>query len=169
MKSGRRLVFIDVEASGLGPQSWPIEVAWVNLDGAAAATLIQPHPDWSMQAWMASAEALHGLTPDQVYREGAPVASIASNLNDTLHDATVISDAPAFDGFWLGRLFEAADLAPAFGLTDWMAALAPFGRASRLASAVERAATHAPRTHRALADARHLRAVYREIAGLGMD
>ena len=46
-----RFVFLDFEASGLGPQSWPIEldVSWItpDLKVETYANLIKPSDDWA--------------------------------------------------------------------------------------------------------------------------
>lgn len=47
--SSLRILFIDVEASGLGIGSWPVEVAWAWIDNTGGvqsdAILIRPDPD----------------------------------------------------------------------------------------------------------------------------
>jgi len=55
-----RIGFLDVEASGLGPDSFPIEIGWAILGGPAGSVLIKPAPDWSQDAWDETAEDLHG-------------------------------------------------------------------------------------------------------------
>ena len=47
------LVFIDFEASGLGPGTWPIEVglAWIENGGVRTwSSLIRPEADWDPDA-----------------------------------------------------------------------------------------------------------------------
>jgi len=102
----RRLVFIDFEASGLGRDGWPIEIgcAWIS-DGAprVRASLIRPRPDWPMAAWSAESAAIHGITLAML--AAAPEAdAVVAAFAPVLADATLVSDAPAFDQRWLDAL-----------------------------------------------------------------
>ena len=71
-KAGRQIAFIDLEASGLGPQSWPIEIGWGFVGWQPRAMLVKPADAWSMKAWEKSAEELHQISIDQLLREGKP-------------------------------------------------------------------------------------------------
>lgn len=53
-------IFLDIEASGLGSGSFPVEIAWVSEGGAEESHLIRPAPGWTQ--WSRRAEALHGIT-----------------------------------------------------------------------------------------------------------
>lgn len=104
--------FIDVEASGLGPESWPIEVglAWIEGDAVVSdSRLIQPHPTWSRSAWSPESAAVHGITWETLEGEGRPVAEVADWLIATAR-GHVVSDAVAFDERWIGTLFHAAGI-----------------------------------------------------------
>ena len=102
------IAFVDVEASGLGPYSWPIEVGWAFHGEAPRSVLIRPAEGWPMQAWEKSAESLHRIAPDQLLAEGRDALDVALGLNAALGRATVYSDAPDYDSFWLFRLYTAA-------------------------------------------------------------
>lgn len=157
--SSRPTTFIDFEASGLNAQSWPVEVGWAVFGGDCGVHLIRPEEGWLMSAWDPSAEALHGISVDQLHAEGEACRVIAARMNAALAGHVVYSDAPDWDAFWLYRLFGAARLRPVFELHDFatlMIETAP----EHIAEIFAMADVTAPRCHRARADALHLREAY---------
>jgi hypothetical protein len=108
--------FIDIEASGFGTGSYPIEVGFVDADGGLFCTLVTPEADW--RHWDADAEALHGIARPLLGSHGKPAQWVAQQLNERLHGQTVYCDGWAHDYPWLQRLFDAAEMAPAFKLED---------------------------------------------------
>ena len=159
------VAFVDVEASGLGPYSWPIEVGWGFHGQPARSVLIRPAEGWPMHAWEKPAEALHGIAPDRLLAEGRDPLDVALGLNAALGQATVYSDAPDYDSFWLFRLYDAAGVRPNYRLADLGDLLRPVWRGEP-GDLVRRASERAPHTHRAAADVAHLQAMY-EIALAG--
>ena len=167
----------------MGALSWPVEVGWAFAASATgpepavshpvvseravsesaadetASLLIRPHQDWSMSAWDPAAERLHGLALEELERAGRPVAEVCAAMNAALTDASVYSDAPDWDGFWLLRLFKAAGVKPRFELSDFGRLMRSLvgGRDEALFSGVD---DIAPRRHRAAADALHLKTLY---------
>jgi hypothetical protein len=107
---------IDVEASGFGSGSYPIEVGAVLSDGRAYCSLINPEPDW--RHWEHSAETVHGITRDTLATHGKSAHVVASDLNKCLQGATVYTDAWYHDYQWLARLFDAAEMPQLFKLQD---------------------------------------------------
>jgi len=105
---------IDVEASGFGAGSYPIEVGLALPDGRAWCTLIRPAAGWTH--WDGRAEALHGITRALLEQHGREVNEVAQELNRQLAGRTVYCDNWAHDYAWLARLFEAAGLRPAYRL-----------------------------------------------------
>ncbi len=105
---------IDIEASGFGRGSYPVEVGYAHADGRAWCTLVQPAPDW--QHWDAQAEQVHGISRAMLAAHGRPPAEVAQRLNDDLAGLTVYTDAWGHDYPWMARLFDAAALAPSFRL-----------------------------------------------------
>jgi hypothetical protein len=97
---------IDVEASGLGSLSYPIEVGISMANGKKYCSLIQPEPGWVH--WDESAEAVHHLTREQLRVHGAPPAEVADTLNTILAGQTVYSDGWGVDKPWVTLLFHAA-------------------------------------------------------------
>lgn len=105
---------LDMEASGFGRASYPIEVGYALPDGQTFCTLIQPTPEWTH--WDTSAEALHGIPRAAVLQRGRDVKDVAQHLNDHLGGRTVYCDGWANDYSWLAALFDAAGRRPAFRL-----------------------------------------------------
>jgi len=97
---------IDVEASGFGSTSYPIEIG-VALDGGKKyCTLITPSPGWTH--WDDSAEKVHGISRDILETYGTPVVEVADTLNLLLDGLTLYSDGWVVDKPWLMTLFQAA-------------------------------------------------------------
>ncbi len=106
---------IDIEASGLEWESYPIEVA-VRVDGRLHNWLIKPLPQWTH--WCETAEGLHGISREQLAREGEEPRAVAEALNSLLvpTNTLVYSDAARWDSDWLHTLYDAVQSEPAFTL-----------------------------------------------------
>ena len=102
--------FIDFEASGIAPDSYPIEVAVV-FPGGDYQALIQPASYWDH--WSHDAQDMHQLTRDQLISEGQTPLAVAQAMNDLFDGKILCSDNPA-DCFWLDVLYEAAGIDPTF-------------------------------------------------------
>ena len=145
---------IDIEASGFGRQSYPIEIGFVREDGLAWCSLVRPTNDWVH--WDAQAEQLHGISRDTLLLHGRPVAEVAWQLNADLAGRTVYCDGWAHDYTWLGKLFDAADLVPRFKLES-VTYLLDEARLARLDAEHRQAfAALGIERHRASSDARAL-------------
>ncbi len=107
---------LDVEASGFGRGSYPIEVGFIEPAGTSFCCLIHPVPDW--QHWDDSAEALHGISRETLMAYGKPPEWVAAEMNARLRGQTVYCDGWGHDYPWLARLFEEVNLQPAFHLED---------------------------------------------------
>jgi len=105
---------IDLEASGFGRGSWPIEVGWVLGDGRRGCTLVAPPPHWTH--WSEEAEHKHGIRRDIAELYGRSVDVVAAWLNAELAGCTLYTDAWGFDVPWLDRLFDEAGCVPYFRL-----------------------------------------------------
>ena len=145
---------IDLEASGFGKGSYPIEVGFVLSDGSTFCTLIVPAPHW--RHWDAQAENIHHITRDILHSHGRDAASVARSLNQQLRGRTIYSDGWANDYTWLSLLFDEADMTPAFRL-DTLRSLLTEVEADRWEhfKRLVLAQQKAPR-HRASTDARML-------------
>ena len=97
---------IDVEASGFGSASYPIEVGVALDDGRKYCTLILPSSDWTY--WDEEAEKLHRISRDILETYGTPVDEVADTLNELLDGLTLFTDGWVVDKPWLTTLFYAA-------------------------------------------------------------
>lgn len=97
---------IDVEASGFGPHSYPIEVGLALSEGERFSTLILPASDWTH--WDASAESVHNIPREILLAHGKPMHEVTAQLNRLLAGKTVYSDGWVVDKPWLTTLFHAA-------------------------------------------------------------
>ena len=104
--------FVDFEASGLAPDSYPIEIAVVSMDAEYQA-LIRPARYWTHWSW--DAQDMHGISRETLLAEGVEPVVIAAELNATFNGAKLCSDSPQ-DGFWFETLYEAAGIEPSFEL-----------------------------------------------------
>lgn len=108
-------IFMDIEASGLGPRSYPIEIAWkCSRTGESDLFLINPASAFGWCDWDLRAAQMHGISQTMLSEEGIDVRSACQRLNSALAGREVISDALEFDYFWVRRLFEAGMMHPAF-------------------------------------------------------
>ena len=105
---------LDIEASGFGRGSYPIEIGFVLPDGTAYCTLIVPDDDWTH--WDGDAERMHGISRSLLQRHGRSAHEVAVELNHRLAGRTVYCDNWAHDYAWLARLFESAGISPGFKL-----------------------------------------------------
>ncbi len=107
-------IILDVEASGFGRGSYPIEIGVVLSDGSVYQWLIKPLDHWTH--WRSEAESIHGLSRDLLFSEGRPVAVVAAELNQILAGTKVFSDGWGVDSSWLALLFHEAGLLQRFRL-----------------------------------------------------
>ena len=106
---------LDVEASGFGPESYPIEIGVALEPGRRRSFLIAPEPNWTH--WDPAAEGVHRITRAVLERHGWQVGDVAGALNAVLDGLTLYSDAWVVDKPWLIRLFHAARVPMAFSLS----------------------------------------------------
>ncbi|SUE63183.1 3'-5' exonuclease [Roseomonas gilardii] len=99
------IFFIDIEASSLGPDSYPIEIAWVDASGRGESHLIRPASRW--KDWSEDSASVHRITRPQLRAEGLPVAEVAARAHAVLAGHEVYSDAAPWDDAWLAKLLEA--------------------------------------------------------------
>lgn len=105
---------LDIEASGFGAGSYPIEIGFVLPDGRSWCSLIKPEADW--RHWDDRAAAVHHIQREQLVTHGRSPREVAVTLNEQLRGLTVYTDAWGYDYPWLCRLYDAAALSPAFKL-----------------------------------------------------
>ncbi|MEQ8194449.1 MAG: hypothetical protein RIB59_08160 [Rhodospirillales bacterium] len=103
---------IDVEASGFGPDSYPIEIGLALDNGAKYCSLVLPASDWTH--WDDEAEKVHRIPRDILEDHGKPMKRVANELNELLENKTVYSDGWVVDHPWLVKLFGTCNIAPKF-------------------------------------------------------
>jgi hypothetical protein len=160
--------FIDVEASGLGGRSYPIEVGLITPEGSMYCSLIAPDPHWvgdGDAAWDEAAERVHGITRAILKIHGKPLLEVARDLNRIARGLTLFSDAWGNDYPWLSRLFDAADMPMRFQLES-LRTLLDEAEAARWAAAKAEVIAELKLTrHRASSDARILQRTLVRIKG----
>tara|TARA_Y100000588_G_scaffold311763_1_gene338039 strand:+ start:11903 stop:12436 length:534 start_codon:yes stop_codon:yes gene_type:complete len=107
-------IILDIEASGFGSGSYPIEVGVAMPDGALHVWLVKPLDDWVH--WQPSAEQVHGIPREELLREGITPRQVADELNELLAGKTVYSDGWGVDRTWLALLFHEAHVLQGFKL-----------------------------------------------------
>jgi len=154
------MIILDIEASSLSEDSYPIEIAWCSLNGQLTySTLINPDTAGGWEDWDTYAETeIHGLSREICCSKGANVVKVVQATEELLLDHPVFSDAHWQDQKWLDRLFEAVGKRPPAKLMPLDQAVPPdkrFDLAVRLATPT--------RPHRALADCQLLAQIVREV------
>lgn len=103
---------IDIEASGLHFDSYPIEIA-VSVNGELKSWLIKPEDHW--RYWCDIAESMHGISREQLQQEGMSAMQVAAELNEFLQGAgEIYSDAAYWDNDWIDTLYLAVNQERAF-------------------------------------------------------
>ncbi len=105
-------IIIDIEASGFGPDSYPIEIGLALEEGDKYCTLVHPAPEWTH--WDESAEKVHRVSRDILEEYGKPMDEVANELNALLQNKTVYTDGWVVDKPWISKMFDAVGIAPQF-------------------------------------------------------
>ncbi|WP_127088295.1 hypothetical protein [Aquabacter cavernae] len=119
---------LDFEASSLEDGGYPIEVGiavWPSHGEPISSwsALIRPLKEWEEDGhWDEHASLIHGIDTLELVDAETPTA-VAKALNVRLGAGTVWCDALEFDRHWMGMLFEAGNIKPAFELRSWQALL----------------------------------------------
>ena len=152
---------LDVEASGFGRNSYPIEVGFVLPDGHTFCTLIRPLAHWTH--WDEQAAQTHHIPRPLLHERGQAVKVVAQRLNADLRGQTVYSDGWANDYSWIGALFDAADMTPAFRLENLRKLLTEAEADQWHMVKAQISAERGAQRHRASADARLLQLTFQRL------
>jgi hypothetical protein len=107
---------IDVESSGLGPDSYPIEVGVSLPSGDRYCNLIHPAPSWT--AWDRTAQEIHGISRETILSEGIPIGDVTRELNQLLRNRTVYTDGWVVDHHWIAQLYYEAAIPQRFSVSS---------------------------------------------------
>ncbi|MDA0789995.1 MAG: hypothetical protein O2780_11115 [Proteobacteria bacterium] len=121
-------LIVDVEASGFGGHSYPIEIGLALEGGSKFCSLIAPAPDWTH--WDDEAEQVHRVSRDILETYGKPMKDVALFLNEILEGKTVYTDGWVVDKPWLTTLFHAAGVNMSFSVSPLEMILTPEQMAS---------------------------------------
>ena len=112
IKPGYKPCVIDIEASGFGPDSYPIEVGVALANGEKYCSLISPATSWTH--WDCGAEEVHRIPRDILEEHGKSVERVADELNEILEGGTVFTDGWVVDHPWVNKLFRESKVTPEF-------------------------------------------------------
>jgi hypothetical protein len=107
------IIFVDIEASGLHFDSYPIEIA-LRINQKTHSWLIKPEPNWHY--WSSEAEALHRISLRYLLENGLPARQVATEINFILNETEgiIYSDAAEWDWDWMKVLFDSVKISPCF-------------------------------------------------------
>ncbi|NPU93599.1 MAG: hypothetical protein HPY82_16930 [Gammaproteobacteria bacterium] len=146
------MIILDIEASGLDLESYPIEIAWQHRSNPKLfdSFFICPESVWTY--WDQYAEDhIHHISRSTIQAEGIDVRAAATRLNDALGEHEVYSDSLEYDGRWLGQLYRAAQIEKRFRLMSVYSLIDP----SKVVSFQHRYAQSGIK-HRALSDVKKI-------------
>jgi hypothetical protein len=109
-------LWIDIEASSLSVDSWPIEFGWCSADLRAESFLIRPMEKWT--DWSIMSELIHGIGLEELMDHGIEAESAARRINAVCAGRQVLSDNPEMDSGWLDQLFHDVGVARQFSIND---------------------------------------------------
>ena len=122
MALATRVLFFDIEASGLHEASVPVELGWAWItreagDGPALrvkteAMLIRPLRAWmeDPKTWDPAAERIHGISRRELVDSGRPAGEVALAFDQARAGKSIVSDTghDGVDARWLRKLCQAA-------------------------------------------------------------
>jgi DNA polymerase III subunit epsilon len=157
-----KVLILDIEASGLHKDSFPIEIAYGDpKDSWVTSSLIRPHPTWNNGLWDQEAITLTGILPELL--QCAPLATqVTKNVAKDLSQADLIlSDAPAWDARWLNRLLDLNPTPVNIKIEDFRATINKFNPLRKYLSTYKCLNIYDKSEHRAGGDVIRLLRVYR--------
>jgi len=97
---------LDIEASGFGKGSYPIEIGVASEAGETFSWLVLPEQDWTH--WTDEASNLHQISREELLTNGIRPNLIADELNEMFEGQILYSDGWGFDSGWLSLLYYVA-------------------------------------------------------------
>ncbi len=157
-------IIIDIEASGFGPGSYPIEIGIALPDRQTHCYLIRPAKTWNH--WDRTAEAVHGISREILERKGRGPDYVAYRINELLAGQTAYTDAWGHDLSWLGQLHEISGIPQLYRLETLRHLLTEEQTALWHPTKAQVIEDLALSRHRASTDALILQETYRRIRNL---
>lgn len=161
-----RIRFIDLESSGLGRGSYPIEYGSCGFDLRPLGFLIRRREDFKLSEWSPAAQSLHNISVDQLAEQGIDTEEAILRISHDLGPGVVsLSDNPDYDCQWLLRLspdLDSVDIYPIslFQRQAQITALERHGY-DRLSQATEKVRERYPHVHRAGPDSLRAAALFK--------
>jgi hypothetical protein len=100
------MYIIDFEASGLGRESYPIEVAWGDGKHPVTSFLLNPGSMNGWTDWDPRSSEFHGIPRDELIKKGENPKRVAERMVKELAGKTLYSDEPRYDIMWKDRLLK---------------------------------------------------------------
>ena len=144
------MIILDIEASGLKRESYPIEIAWQHRydETLYDSFLIRPIPEWHYWDYYAE-EKIHKISRQTLHEQGISIQDACLRLNAALKGECVYTDCPTYDRMWLIRLFKDAQIEKEFRIDDVRMLVTP-----KQEKKLEHRLEKIPVKHRALSDVR---------------
>jgi hypothetical protein len=103
----KNIVFLDCEASGLDPNSYPIEIGFAWINGLTENYLVKPSDNWkSNKTWNPESEKIHKISMDTLLKDGSDGRKVALWVKEIFSKNLIFSDNPAYEAMWIKTLFE---------------------------------------------------------------
>jgi len=100
--------FLDVEASSLSANSYPIEVAWSDREGDITSYLINPYLVDGWIDWSLESQKIHGITREQCKDQGVEPRWLCKCMSNSIDlKENIYADGGEFDEFWIDTLYGA--------------------------------------------------------------
>ena len=94
-------IVIDIEASSLSADSYPIEFAWGNFTNGIQSFLINPSDISNWTDWNLESERIHNIPYAKLLDEGVSPADAWNVITSLFVSHHVYSDKPVYDENWL--------------------------------------------------------------------
>lgn len=165
---GSPVIFVDVEASTLDTDTFPIEIGWsVDDEQDPPSFLIKPAPGWDSTDAYQAGKACHGIPYVDLVAKGVHLLDIPGCLDKAWAGAILVSDNPQFDQNWVAQVYAELNRRSPWQMVELdviFATLCQFAGVDRdEVVAIIRAADHMPRPHRAGGDALRMHKIVRMI------
>ena len=155
-------IILDIEASGFGPESYPIEIGIAFMNEETRCFLIKPERHWTH--WDEQAQSVHHIDPQVLRDKGSAAKEVAEQINTLLYGKTVYTDAWCFDYSWLNLLFHTMELPMRFRLESVLTLLPEEALTTWNATKTNVINRLGRQRHRASVDARVIQLTYLSLA-----